>query len=266
MGRRMDLRSNAPPSSFALPSNSTANQPRCFLSGIVATRPPAVMAWTAPTGTGPGPDCCTDDLRPLEEPEPLGFGTNAAWGAASSKWSWPRREAGGPSHRLALARAALVVRVLVELHPKPAALHLLQDNSLAAAGRAHADRRARRRARRPAAGSRRPAPRGRPARGRAASTRASWDRRPAAAAAAPPRRPAAARRAPPRRRWATTARRAGTPPATRAAAPAPAPARRRPRPRRTGSPGLPRPAAAPASAAPPPGSRGWPSRISSAGT
>merc|ERR1719482_2121863 len=89
MGLLILLRSNAPPSSLGLPSSSTANQPRCFLSRIVATRPPAVMAWTAPTGTGPGPDCCTDDLRPLEEPEPLGFGTNAAWGAASSKWSWP---------------------------------------------------------------------------------------------------------------------------------------------------------------------------------
>ena len=89
MGLLILLRSKAPPSSFALPSSSTANQPRCFLSRIVATRPPAVMAWTAPTGTGPGPLCCTDDLRPLEEPEPLGFGTNAAWGAASRRWSWP---------------------------------------------------------------------------------------------------------------------------------------------------------------------------------
>ena len=84
MGLRMLLHSNAPPSSFTLPSSSTANQPRCFLSRIVATRPPAVMAWTAPTGTGPGPDCCTDDLRPLEEPEPLGFGTKSGPSAASS--------------------------------------------------------------------------------------------------------------------------------------------------------------------------------------
>ena len=43
-----------------------------------------------------------------------------------------------PPERLAFVRAALVVRVAVEHDAEPAALHLLQDAGLAAAGR-HAD-------------------------------------------------------------------------------------------------------------------------------
>ena len=51
----MSLRSRAPPSSFALPSNSTRNQPRCIFSNTIASRPPTVRTLMgAPGGGGDG--------------------------------------------------------------------------------------------------------------------------------------------------------------------------------------------------------------------
>ena len=72
------------------PSSVTRSR-KCFSSSLDqrGLRPPRIFGAGALSATmaACGAVCCTD-LRPLED-EPLGFGTNAAWGAASSKWSWP---------------------------------------------------------------------------------------------------------------------------------------------------------------------------------